>query len=479
LRFGGKYCDVTKSGTVHSGTVCDYVQAGKKESPRDPGKCSENLDEWQERQVELNEIKEAQANKQYDIDKLQKDIDWNKESRDKIASDYMEEQRKKTTEGGCIQCQLSANGGVYAPRKPEPLEIGANFLLAGGAMLAGNSQYKYISDNNARGGYATQPNPGALYWGFPFLMNGIYGAIGSGLGQGGFGCMAGMNGGGNQFGPNGMMGPYGMNGMGGMPPFGYPQGMLGTPGGGGMYMPGYGPWGGAGPWGLGGNAGMGMGNPFGGGFGGGLGMGNPYGMGGFNPYGGMGGGLGGGMGMGNPFGMGGMGGGMGMGNPFGMGGMGMGNPFGMMNPMMGGMGMGGLGGMGGMGGMNPYGMGGMGMGSPFGGMGGMGGVDQSQMQYQMQMMQFQMQQQQQMMEMQRRKQENYIAQARVVQSLSQELYTLQYRLQQAQAAMQSGGSFGFDAGISFGGQYNTSYGPGGAPFSNTPNNTLPRTGTAR
>jgi hypothetical protein len=213
------------------------------------------------------------------------------------------------------------------------------------------------------------------------------------------------------FNPNFQKGPYGN--MGGA--FGYPNGMngynpyLGM--GGGVYMPGMFPNGSmAGPWGLNGQGMMGLGmDPYSGMMGVGLGGGLNFGL-GANPYGGMGG----------LNGYGGLGGGM-------------------MNP---------YGGLGGMGGLNGY-----------GGLGGMGANNPLTTQYQQQMMQQQAQQYQTYLEFSRRYQENQIAKMRVYQSLSQELQSIQYRMQQ----LMMGGSL--SGSLSLGGGFTSGSGTGSAPFS--------------
>ena len=66
----------------------------------------------------------------------------------------------------------------------------------------------------------------------------------------------------------------------------------------------------------------------------------------------------------------------------------------------------------------------------------------------------------QMMVAQQRRMENYMSQTRVISGLSQEMYTLTARLQQAQASLYSGGTMGFESGIAGGMPYAT----GGLPY---------------
>jgi hypothetical protein len=185
---------------------------------------------------------------------------------------------------------------------------------------------------------------------------------------------------GGVMGPYGAMGPMGMGGvygpMGGA--FGYPPWAWGPGMSGGIFLPGMGPFGMPGPWG----GAMCITWPC------------PVGP---------------GMGM-----M--VGGGIGMMMP----GMGMMAPGMMMPGMMAG---------GGIGMMMP------GMGMMDGGLGAM----QMQMAMAQQMMQMQMQYYQQMMQVQQQRMQQYMAQQQVIAGLTQELYTLLFRLQQAQMGLYTGG----------------------------------------
>ncbi len=433
-----------------------------------------------------------------------------KDTRKAIAEDMRDAARERTEGGICLECMT---GGGYEQRETNWPGVAANVMTGLAGLFVGYKTNQMVADYNSSIGYATQPNLSAMSMGFPYIANGIYGALGGGIGAGAFGCGNTFGGGGNWNGPYGMTGPFGMGGlynpmMGGM--WGYPQGMMGAGMGGGMFMPGMGPWGMNGPWGLN-PYGMGMfpgaGNMVAGGFGfqmpgyggmypwGGGGMMGIPGMGvmmggamGFPGYGlMMAGGVGipmmGGMGMGMPM-TGGMGmgmpmmGGMGMGMPM-MGGMGMGMPMtggmGMGMPMMGGMGMG-MPMMGGMGNMmmgnmmmgnmmmgnmmmGNMMMGNMMMGNMMSGnmmsgnmmTGGMG-MDMGGFQMQQQMMQMQMQQYQMQMQQQSRYYENYMQRQRAMSSLQQELMGLMNRIQMVQSGSMSGGfGGGFSGGFSGGG----------------------------
>lgn len=383
--------------------LCDYSTGRAKNFNAD--KCKEYLDKWQKAQKELAEATLAEQRLKLEVDELSAIIKITNEELRAIRKEYQRELREQMSEGDCVDCIMQA-GQIYSPRKASGLEIGANVAMGLASVYLGNRSQRYISDNNAKLGFATQPYPSVLN-GYPYFMNAIYGAVGGGI-AGGAGCF--NAGGGAGAGGGGMWGyPPGM-GQGGM----YPSGMM---------MPGQGPWGANGPWGnamcvtwpcpVGGSMGGGpwLGTP---GFGGGMpgfGMGGNMGMPGF------GGGMP-GFGMGGNMGMPGFGGGLGGG--FQLGGLpGMGGMPGMMGypdmGMMGGLGMGGMAGMGGL------------------GMGGMGDLGM-----QSQMMQMQMQQMQQAMQMQQQRMQAQMAYQQQVSNLTQELNTVMMRLRQAQMGMYMG-----------------------------------------
>lgn len=496
-------CDRTRPGRVLS-SACGSPAEAKTGRMFDANACKGGLNKYYSSKSEVDEAKKVVEQMEASVKELQAAIKELRGEKKKAAREYAREQRREMTEGGCVDCMLGGNGYVFKQQKPSGMEIAANFVLGAGAILAGKSQNETIAKYNAKLGFPSSSYPSVGY-GFPYIMAGLYGALGGGIGHGGFGCGSSMAGGGYANGPGGMMGPFGLGGLygpNGGGAFGYPNGMYGPSMGGGIYMPGMGPWGMAGPWGNGGmmgypgsimmsgglmmNGGMGMpmmgggmmGYPMGSMMNGGIMMNGGMGM----PMAGM--PMSGGM-MGYPMGGGGMisggimGGGM-MGYP--MGGMAGG---GMMGYPMGGMMNGGIM-MGGMaGGMMGFPMGGMSgggmMGYPMGGMaggmmgypGGMMGMDMTQMQMQMyqSQMQMQMQQYQLQMQMQQRAYENYMNRQRVVMGLQGELQSLVYRIQQAQMGVYSGGYLGFDAGVGYGGTI------GGGVYNSYPYGTTPSYGT--
>lgn len=462
--------------------------------------CESLLRDWLDKKKDADEADAKLGELESELARLNIEKTDKQSEYKEAVKESREEYRRTLTEGGCIECMLQGNSYYQQQRKPNWLEVGGNLLLGIGSMYFGQQQQRYISDNNAKLGFPSQSYP-AIGYGYPYFMNALYGAVGGGMSGGAFGCGGGMGGagGGGAFGyPNGMMGgPMGggmFNGGFGPGALGYGPGgyMMGggmmMPGGGGYMMPGY----------------MMPGYMMSGGMmmpGGGMMMpGGGYMMPGYM--------MNGMMGMMSPGMMPGammpgammpgymmngymngmapgmmMSGGMMMpGGGYMMPGMGymmpgsmVGGGIGMMgngmmpgymmsgSSMMPGYMMGGMTGMmmpgamgGGMSGMMMpgYMMSGMVPGSMMsmmpGAMGGgmMGGLDPMAMQMQQMQMQLQMQQMQTMQQMQQRRMENYMAQSRVVSGLTMELNTLYSRLQQAQMSMYSGGSFGFDLGVS-------------------------------
>ncbi|QLY24980.1 hypothetical protein [Bdellovibrio sp. KM01] len=421
----------------------------------------------------------SKANKlRSDIENIDRSIEYAqdrlRDARKDALQARQDAQREQTEAGICPNCAASGNGYTYTKPQTDWTSVIANVGMGLFGTYLGYQQNKYAIENAANLGYPMNPAPSFLM-GFPYLAtgltqalgggSGVYGAMSTGIGAGGFGC-AGQNG--------GAMGMYGpMGGANGTGMWGNPYLNGGGQMGGGIYAGGMGPWGMSGPMGgmMGGYPGMAY--PGGMGYGaypGGMGMGSiisggaiggafPGGM-GYGSYpGGMGyGAYPGGMGMNSFIGGGGIGsafpGGMGYGSY--PGGMGYGAyPGGMaMNSFIGGGGIGSAfpGGMG-------YGSypGGMGYGAYPGGMGGYGTYtgamtsgyagDMGMMQMQQQMMQMQMQQQQAYFQAQMQRQQ---ASASVV----SEIMNLQQKLYYIQSGAYSGGT-SYIGGSGSSGYYNT------------------------
>ncbi len=427
-RWKELYC--RDGGEVGRG-ICRDPRIASAEARRHSSECERAIAEYRRAYREAEKLRSQ-------IQSHESDLDRKKEELAELRQDMRRELREnRHLEADCPtgECNRPRR---HAERGPSTLQTLAPLIMGGvmglGMEAAGYFLNKQQNSQNQKLGFQAMPNSFGSY-GYPYIRDGIYGAAMAGV-NGGMGCSPGMGGGG-PMGPYGMGGPFGyslgpygmMNG-----PFGYPN-MFGMPMGGGMYMPGMGPWGMAGPWGNGGGGmgmgmglgmgmpmgGMGMGMPFGGGMGmpmGGMGMGMPFGGGMGMPMGGLGMPMGGGLGMGGGFGMP-MGGGLGMGGGFGM-------PFGGFGTPYAGYGLGG--GMGGQ--FGGYGLGGGYPGMGAGGMMGYGGGMQGAYMQQMMMQQ------------------------RAQQALAVEMNSSVYRFQQLQNGM---GGMMPGMGMGYGG-----YGLGGA-----------------
>jgi len=365
-----------------------------------------------------------------------------------------------STEGDyCVGCDFQKRQAYK--REPDWSNVAANIGVGLLGIYMGQRQTKMIAEYNSAQGFPTQ-NYASIGYGFPYIMNGLYGALGGGTGSGAYGCGSTIGGGGNWNGHMGMNGPYGAGGAypganGNL--WGYPQGMWGNPQAGGMFNAGFSPWGmngmgqgggGFNPYGMG-AAGYGVaaipammgggggfpaqfGGAIGGGFGGAIGGGFPAMMGGGFPA-----QFGGAVGGGFPAMMGGgfpaqFGGAVGGGFPAMMGG---GFP-----AQFGGAIGGGIGGA--IGGGFP---------AQFGG----GQNYLGQMQMQQQMLQMQMQQQQLQLQQYNQYIQNETRRQQTLSSLNMELSSLMFRIQQVQYG---GGSVG--GGVNFG--IGGSIGVGGAGY---------------
>jgi len=161
------------------------------------------------------------------------------------AAEARRERMEEIREGGiCYSCLAGGSSSSLEDAEPNWGGVLANGIGALMAYKSTDSFYGNIADKNARLGMATQvPMVSPFMAATPYVL----GAIGAGLGQGGFGCAGnagGIAGMGGSFGPYAALG--GMGQVGGA--FGTPQWALGGALGGGAYLPGATPWGLNGPW---------------------------------------------------------------------------------------------------------------------------------------------------------------------------------------------------------------------------------------
>lgn len=432
----GNYCigdSKSNAGSVHSSICSDTALRPQDVKGRsyNASDCARSLAEYRKKRIALanaadkeERIKEEISDRTYAITDARE--------RAKIDREY----RQALTEAECEDCDRESRGYSYQKPKRDWMSTLVNVGAGFGLMYMGKRAEDAANEYNAQAGWPSQSS-----YGFPFYAAGSNGVINGLVGPGAYGCSGGYGGAGFPFGSggawnlggaaNGAFGPFA--GAGGA--FGYPQGMFGSPWGGGMYNPGFG---------VGGQ----MNGPFGGfNFGGPFGFPNNGNMAlcitaPCNPGGGQ---------FGGPF-----------GGPFGMPQMGgqFGGPFGM--PPFGGQ-------LGGQFGMPP--MGGQ-LGGQFG------------MQYQMQMLQMQQQMQQQYYQQQ---QQYYQAQMQQQMQMAQrqqqaQQQAMQIQMQMAQLNMQlqqlyqqnyyGGAGLGVGAGFQLGGSIG--FGGYGGSFSiGAPNGSYP------
>ena len=282
----GNICNMRKSGSVME-SACTRPREARVDKIYNEQICKTNLRTYQDTLDKHAKAEALVATLEGEVEIAKDTIRALKGELRTAMRERQREMRESQTEGGCVECMINGSGGGQVVRKSSGMENLVNFGLGLTSMYFGSKDQREATEWHAKRGRDYTPVP-TLAYGYPFMMAGLYGAIGGGVGQGAFGCASGVGGTGNGNGPYGMMGPFGNGGMygnnGGA--FGYPNGMYGNGQmGGGMYLPGMGSWGMNGPMG-------GMGNGMMGGIGGGM-MGYPMG----------GGGMGGGM-MGMPMGTG-------------------------------------------------------------------------------------------------------------------------------------------------------------------------------
>ena len=238
---GGGYC--TANSDSSKGSVSPAICSDKSLRPESDSKfksystseCSKALKDYRKWMIEQGNAAARIETAEQEINDRQYAIS-NARERAKLDREY---RLATTTEGECEECDQEARG--YRYEKPKK-DWGSVFAQVGVGLGLGFLGKKYDDRNaeyQAQLGYPpTQGYPTALSLGLPFILGGVYGAVNGATGTGGFGC--GGYGGYGGGGADGVYGPYGAGGG----AFGYPQGMYGSPWGGGMYNPGIGAYGG-------------------------------------------------------------------------------------------------------------------------------------------------------------------------------------------------------------------------------------------
>ncbi len=189
-----------------------------------------------------------------DVIRLEAEIEGYEDELDELEEELAYLYEDAETDGGfCLDCYFSGGGGgfEYDDRSTWEKVLGYGLPILGGS-LAGLGAYNLGKDAiSARVdlGFDTPNAPSYIAAAYPYIMGGIGQAIGSGGGQGAFGCATTI-GGGFPGGPQGAFGPFGMNGLLGQGgAFGYPFGQNPyaiSPFGGGIFNPGFNPFGGGG-----------------------------------------------------------------------------------------------------------------------------------------------------------------------------------------------------------------------------------------
>ena len=258
---GTGYCtasSLSKAGDVSS-KICSDATLRPEDSPKyrsySSNECGKSLSNYKKFKLKSEK---SQARIEMLEDEIRERAYAIADAKERAALERKYRQAN-TSETDCPECDAAARGNTYTKPKRDWVSILGQVGVGLGLGVLGKQYDDRNAEYNAQLGYPPQQGyPTAVSMGLPFVLGGVYGAINGTSGQGGFGCAGGMNGTGGVYGAgNGMNGPFG--GAGGVygpygnangGAFGYPQGMYGTPWGGGMYNPGYGAGGSiAGPWG--------------------------------------------------------------------------------------------------------------------------------------------------------------------------------------------------------------------------------------
>lgn len=238
---GGGYC--TANSDSSKGSVSPAICSDKSLRPESDSKfksystseCSKALKDYRKWMIEQGNAAARIETAEQEINDRQYAIS-NARERAKLDREY---RLATTTEGECEECDQEARGYRYEKPKKDWGSVFAQVGLGLGLGFLGKKYDDRNAEYQAQLGYPpTQGYPTALSLGLPFILGGVYGAVNGATGTGGFGC--GGYGGYGGGGADGVYGPYGAGGG----AFGYPQGMYGSPWGGGMYNPGIGAYGG-------------------------------------------------------------------------------------------------------------------------------------------------------------------------------------------------------------------------------------------
>ncbi|WP_413584725.1 hypothetical protein [Bdellovibrio sp. HCB274] len=208
-----KYCDASKSGAVFT-AVCDNSNFRSNGSRTNSSTCKSALGNYR-----VNSQKSAQI--QTDIEGLNRQIE-------NLQEDIKDARKNSQTEGSlCVECMAKNSNYNYQQPQTDTMGLITNVALGAASMYGNYKATQAVVDSNANLGYPTQAS-----YGYPFMSQGMYGALSGGTAQSGFGCgntMSGLNTMGGMNSMYGMMGSPMMGMSGGIyTGMGSPYGMYGS-----------------------------------------------------------------------------------------------------------------------------------------------------------------------------------------------------------------------------------------------------------
>lgn len=223
-------CTLNTPGSINSNVCVNNFK--KQGSSMSDSECARNINNFDKDRADQAATQSDLSDAQGKLDEYTRELadakDRAKEDKDSSDDD---DSKSKTEAGFCFQCAVGDTNW---------LRVGLDAALGIGSYYADRSNQRMVAQYNSNLGYPTIATQSSLA---PWLFGlDAVSAIGSGTGQGAYGCSA-------------MSGAMGGNGLiaGNGGAFGYPGSYFGAPYGGGMFNPMTGTWGTAGPWGLQGN----------------------------------------------------------------------------------------------------------------------------------------------------------------------------------------------------------------------------------
>lgn len=236
---------------VITADICDKIL--KNARGADPNRCEKYLTGWQKAVEDRRRIEDELMGVEDTIRDLEIQANLSNTELEEARRNADAELRQYAAEGGCVSCLLSRGEQGLQQRSPliDILGVGASALLGYAQVSSANRIQQAQIDADAKIGFRSNGAApmSAFGYGGAILANGLLGVLGSGIGQGAYGCSGGLNASGFPMGAAGLAGPYGamnVNGAFGMGNpmqnalFGFPQGMYPSPPGMGAFLPGVG-----------------------------------------------------------------------------------------------------------------------------------------------------------------------------------------------------------------------------------------------